>query len=169
MDYVTIDTGLNGAMVGFKNGKPMEGLTFQRLGLGIASHPILELLEKWQPSTIYIEGIPAMPKQSVKSTATQWFVFGQCFTLAEMHSERLEIVPAIRWAGFTKRLSATPNNPSKAIAQELVNKFYADFAEPYRLRRYKGVRKVHDGIADCLCLNMYVQRDIFVDHLHEAL
>jgi len=165
MKYVTLDTGLNGAMILYRDAKPVDGLVFEKMGRGINLPPIIEKLNKWKPEIIYIEGIPTMPHQGVKQTATQWFVFGQCETIAELYSPKQEIIPAIRWASFTKKLSINPSNPSKVIAQELVEKFYPSFIENFRLRKYRGVRKVHDGIADCLCINMYIARDNFLDFL----
>ena len=165
MKYVSLDTGLRGAMVLFEETTPVDGLTFERNGRGLLLHPIIDTLLSWKPDKIYIEGIPAMPNQSVKATATQWYVFGQCETLSEIYAEEMEIIPVQRWTSFTKRLTPYPHNPSKIIAQELSNKFYPDFSKDFLGRKYRGQRKLHDGIADCLCMNMYIQRDIFLDQI----
>ena len=162
MKYVTIDTGLKGAMVLFELFEPADSLTFKKMGQGIDSFEVAEKLKEWKPDRIYVEQISARPKQSAKSTFTQAFVVGQCHTLSQLHCDYVEYIYPQTWSSFTKRLSHDQNRPSKDIAQELALKFYPEFCQPYLTPRSK---KVHDGIADALCLHMYVNRDAFLSSI----
>ena len=162
MKYVTLDTGLKGAMVLFEYFEPVDSLAFEKMGQGVDSFKIAEKLREWEPDRIYIEQITARPKQSAKATATQFFVVGQCHTLAQIHCDHVEYIYPQTWTSFTKRLSHSQGEPSKVIAQELAMKFYPEFCKPYLTPRS---RKVHDGIADCLCIHMYVHRDHYISSL----
>jgi hypothetical protein len=157
---VTLDTGVKGAMVLFENGQPIEGHTFVRMGQGIDPFRIVQALKRWRADNIYIEAISARPYQGVKATATQFFIVGQCHTIAQLNFETVEYINPRTWSSFTKRLSVTPAATSKEIAQELGYKYYADFSSKYASKRNKII---HDGIADCLAINLYINRDIYVD------
>jgi hypothetical protein len=134
-------------------------LRFEKQGKGIDSFEVAEFLAKHSPDKIFVEEIPAMPRQGVKSLATQWFVVGQCHTLATLYCEHVEYIPASRWTSFTKRLAPIPGKTSKEVARELAIRFFPDFSKRFTKR------KLHDGIADCLCILMYIDRDKFIDFL----
>lgn len=164
MRYITLDTGKKGAMVLFEDGKPLEALAFEAMGRGVDVYEIEIALMDWQPEIAYIELITPRPGQSAKSTFTQGYVCGQCEAIAQLAAiPEIEYIPPQRWTNFTKRLSPRPEQTSKQIAQELTAKFYSKFAAPYKSKR--GHKLYHDGIADCLCINMYIQRDKFIDFL----
>lgn len=170
MNYCVIDTGLKGAVLFCKNGKPYEALTLKRDGRGINVHELAEKFSEWRPEVIYVEGILTKPGQSITATATQYLVFGQLQGIAQMFARQyVEIIPAQRWSAFTKKFSANPYNPSKVIAQELSQLFFPSFVEDYRTRAHKGVRKVHDGVADALCLHVYIERDFYLDEYGHLL
>lgn len=165
MKYCCLDTGLEGALLLCENGRPIEALRFEREGRGLKLNPIVEFLNTHKPDKTYLEGILIKPGQSSKALATQWLVYGQCQTLAQLYSKELEIVPAIRWTSFTKRLSRTPHLQSKVAMQEIAERFFPRWADPYRRRKFRGVRKIHDGVADCLGMHIYVERDFYADLL----
>lgn len=167
LKYCCLDTGLDGALLFCEQGSPSDAVRFSREGRGLKLGPIIYKLKEWKPDKIFMEGILIKPGQSSKSLATQWLVFGQCQTLAQIYCEELEIVPAVRWTNFSKRLTSDMNRPNKECMQELADKFFSDFCEPFRLRKYKGVRKIHDGIADTLGLHAYVERDNFLDFIDQ--
>lgn len=162
MRYVTLDTGLSGAMILFHDGIPKEALTFRRMGMGINSFDVARQLKLWKPEKIYVEEITVMPQQGAKSTATQFFVVGQCHTLAQLNCGHVEYIHPRTWSSFTKRLSVNPHNPSKVIAQELAPRFFPQFVQQFKAKRGK---KFHDGITDCLCIDLYVNRDRYVDQI----
>lgn len=162
MKYVTIDTGLKGAMVLFDFFEPIDALTFERMGQGIDSFKVNDKLKEWKPDRIYIEQISARPNQNAKATFTQALVYGQTHSMAQLNCEFLEYIYPQTWSAFTKRLSHDQHRPSKEIAAELAVKFYPEFCQPYLTPRSK---KVHDGLADALCLHMYVHRDHFISML----
>ena len=162
MKYVTIDTGLKGAMVLVDFFEPVDALTFKRMGQGIDSFEVAEKLKEWKPDRIYIEAISARPNQSTKATFTQALVYGQTHSIAQLHCEYLEYIYPQTWTAFTKRLSDQPNRPSKEIAAELAVRFFPEFCQPYFTPRSK---KIHDGIADALCLHIYVNRDEYLSSL----
>lgn len=161
MKYVTIDTGLKGAMILFEFFEPIDALTFERMGQGIDSFKVAAKLKEWQPDRIYIEAISARPNQSAKATFTQALVYGQTHSIAQLHCDFLEYIYPQTWSAFTKRLSHNPGK-SKEIAAELAVKFFPDFCQPYFTPRSK---KIHDGIADALCLHIYVNRDEYLSSL----
>jgi len=158
-----MDTGLKGAMILWDYYLPIDSLCFERMGSGIDSFKVAEKLKEWNPDRMYVEQISPRPNQSAKATFTQAFVVGQCHTLSQLHCEYVEYIYPQTWTAFTKRLSETPTAKSKVIAQELAPKFFPEMAESYRSKR--GHKIVHDGIADALCLNLYVQRDLYLEHL----
>jgi len=161
LKFAIIDTGIKGAIIIAQNGEPVDALRFERQGQGIDSFEVAQFLTRHSPRKIYIEQVPAMPRQGVKSTATQWFVVGQCHTLATLYSEHVEYIPASRWSAFTKRLSPIKNKTSKEVARDLAIQFFPTFSKKFTKR------KLHDGVADCLCILMYIERDKFVDFLIE--
>ena len=162
--YIVVDTGKKGAMVLFNDkGQPLESLAFQVMGRGIDSFMLEQRLQWWLPNRAYVEEVFSRPCQNSKSTFTQGFVAGQVHSIAQLYVPKVEYIPPQRWTNFTKRLSPRPEQTSKQIAQELTEKFYSMFAAPYKSRR--GYKLYHDGIADCLCINMFIQRDYFMDFL----
>lgn len=163
MSYVTLDTGLKGAMVLFDNdGVPAAGLRFKKTKMGIDIFEVQSALRVWSPNKIYIERVMGRPRQSSTATFTQGIVFGQLSAIASVWCAHVEYIWAVQWTGFTKRLSVDPTQESKVIAQELVEKHYPRFADNYRGKINK---KCHDGIADCLCINIYLERDKYLDNL----
>ena len=163
MTYVTMDTGLKGAMVLWDMFAPIDSLVFERMGQGIDSFKVAEKLKEWSPDKIYVEQISARPNQSAKATFSQAFVVGQLHTLSQLHCDHVEYFYPQTWTAFTKRLSENPGRESKVIAQELSAKFFPEMSEEYRSTR--GHKKIQDGIADALCINLYVQRDMYLDYV----
>ena len=163
MKYLCLDTGLDGAILFCEKSEPVDALRFTREGRGLFLPPIVEFIKERKPDKIYMEGILIKPGQSSKALATQWLVYGQCQTIAQLFCDEVEVVPAIRWTSFTKRLSSNPSQPSKVCMQEIAERFFGEWADSYRLRKFRGHRKIHDGVADCLGLHCYVERDKFVD------
>lgn len=161
--YITLDTGIKGAMVLFENGKPVEALGFKRQGQGIDIHHAAAKLYQWHTDLIYIEAITARPGQGAKATFTQGLVVGQCDALAKLYCKTIEHIYPQTWTSFTKRLSTSPGNPSKVIAQELTGTHFFEFAAQHKSKR--GHKKYHDGIADCLCISIYIERDSYIDLL----
>jgi hypothetical protein len=164
MRFVTLDTGYKGAMVLFDiveplgEIQPIEAFEFKKLGVGINIHEIKDKLQLWNPETIYIEIFPPQPYQGVKQTSSQWRVIGQLETLCQLCCW-VEYIYVATWTAFTKRLSTSPS-ANKQISQELVDRYFMDFAKPYKKRKL-----YHDGIADCLAMGLYVLRDNYLDDL----
>ena len=163
MSYAVIDTGAKGAMILFDDLGVIDSLVFERMGQGINSFKVAEKLQEWRPQQIYVEQISARPNQSAVATFTQAFIVGQLHTLSQLHCDYVEYIYPQTWTSFTKRLSSKPNRPSKEIAQELAAKFYSKESEQYRSKR--GKKLIHDGIADVLCINLYIRRDDYLDYL----
>jgi len=161
--YITLDTGRKGAMVLFEGGKPIDALPFKNQGQGIDTFHVARKLYEWKPEIAYVEKITARPGQGAKATFTQGFIVGQCHALAHLYCQLVEYITPQRWTSFTKRLSVSPTNPSKTIAQELTKKFYSDYAKQFKSKR--GHKLYHDGVADCLCINLYIERDKYIDFL----
>ena len=163
MSYITLDTGLNGAMVlwdEFFN--PLDGLTFKKFGMGINPFEIDKKLKEWKAEKIYIERVGARPNQGSKSTFTQGFVCGQLHTISQFNCDHVEYIWSMQWTSFTKKLSAFPENPSKIIALELAERFFPCFIQDFKTPRSK---KAHDGIVDCLAIGIYINRDNYIDFL----
>lgn len=158
---VTIDTGLKGAMVFFEGGKPVEAVSFKKLGKGINPTPVVAALERWQPEEIVIEEVTVRPGQAARATFTQGIVVGQLHTIALIACKEVEYIYPQTWCSFVKRLSDNPGRPSKEIMQEVIPKFFRPFLEEYRTPRMK---KWPDGICDCLGLWIYINRDNYLSH-----
>ena len=164
MRYITLDTGVNGAMVLFEMFEPVEALPFTRMGRGINPFEVDHYMKKWEADRIFIESITPRPYQGAKSTATQFLVIGQCHTLAQLNHQTVEYIFPQTWSSFTKRLSKDPTQKQKKIAQELAKRFFSDFCKPWTNRS----NNIHDGIADCLGIHMYIERDTYVDYVGES-
>jgi len=159
MQFVTLDTGFKGAMVLFEGTRPLDALTFYKIGNGINISEVSQTLEKWKPERVFIEIFPPQPYQGVKATSSQWKVIGQLDAICQLQTE-VEYIYVSTWTSFTKRLSLNPLQKNKQISQELTHAYFSQFSEPYKKRKL-----YHDGIADCLCLSLYVNRDHYVDDI----
>jgi len=160
MKYITLDTGYKGGMVLWLGGQPLAGFAFKQIGTGINIDDVHLKLREWKPEKIYIEIFPPMPMQGVKSTSAQWRVIGQLETLCQLYADVVEYIYVATWTSFTKRLSVNPNQQNKKISQELTRKYFSEFAAPW-----KKTKLFHDGIADCLALGIYVNRDEYINDL----
>jgi len=158
--YVILDTGQKGAMILYDDLGPVEGFVFKKVGHGINLHDIDKKLKEWKPEKIYVERIGVRPRQGAQQTATQFTIVGQCYALCELNCSEVEYIYPQTWTAFTKRLVENSERPSKEIAQELTRKYYPDYAQ-----KYFKVKLYHDGIADCLAMNLYIQRDIYLDDI----
>ena len=158
--YAIIDTGQKGAMILYDDLGPVEGFVFKKVGHGVNLHDIDEKLKQWKPNKIYVERIGVRPLQGARQTATQFLVVGQCYALCELNCSEVEYIYPQTWTAFTKRLVKNSHQPSKDIAQELTRRYYPSFAQQYFKRKL-----YHDGIADCLAINLYIQRDIYLEDI----
>jgi hypothetical protein len=162
MRIAYIDPGYKGAAVLFEGSKPLDAFKFIKEGKNINVQQIELVLISWQVEKVYLENIMPRPLQSATSTFYQGVAFGAALTVSQLCCVPVELIPPQTWTAFTKRLSRAPQRTSKEIAQELTKRFFHDFASAYKSKRAK---KYHDGIADCLCIQIYVNRDSYLDLL----
>ena len=163
--YAIIDTGLNGAVVFFdsETKMPVDSYLMEPNDVGINANNLYISLAKYSPDTIYIERVPAMPKQSVNTTAKQFFVVGQIYaTVMRLRCPLVEVWPAT-WTSFVKRVMGS-DMTSKKLAQVVAKKYYPIFSKHYTPRS-----KIHDGVADCLAINIWVNMEIFADEIVEEI
>ena len=160
MKYVTLDTGLKGAAVLWEDARPIEGYAFKQKGVGIDVRELCDILLEWCPDRIIIEIFPPQPYQGVAQTSKQWRVIGQIEAVCSIYCDEIEYVYVATWTSFTKRLSVNPTLQNKKISQELTAKYFPEFAAKYMKRKL-----FHDGIADCLCIGIYINRDDYIDDL----
>jgi len=160
MKYVTLDTGFKGAMILWQDTTPIEAFLFKKVGTGINIREVADKLIDWNPGKIYIEIFPPQPYQGVGQTSAQWRVIGQLDSICMLFCDVIEYIYVATWTSFTKRLSANPSQPNKKISQELCLKYFYDFSV-----EYKKIKLVHDGVADCLTIGIYVNRDDYIDDL----
>ncbi len=160
MKYITLDTGFKGGMVLFDNHLPIDAFAFHKVGKGINLHEVDEKIDEWNPDVIYIEIFPPQPYQGVSTTAAQWRVIGALETICQLNCTRVEYIYVATWTSFTKRLSHTPGLPNKKISQELTARYFSKFAESWKKRKL-----YHDGIADCLAIGIYINRDEYLNDI----
>lgn len=163
--HCVIDPGLNGAIVYFEENRPIALLQFKESVHGIYVNPVAAFIEHYKPQVIYIEEPPKVPNQSVKSTARQWFILGQVATAAETYCERVEFLLVRSWSSFCARLSTEPIKKGKQIpkklSKELAKKYFPEVVE-----KVTGPRGgIHDGVTDCLCMQIYLDRDKYIGDL----
>lgn len=159
--YAVIDTGLNGAVVFFdsETKMPVDSYLMEPTDVGINTNNLYISLAKFSPEIVYVERIPAMPKQSVNTTAKQFFVVGQIYaTTMRLRCPVVEVWPAT-WTSFVKRVMGS-DMASKKLAQVVAKKYYPIFSKHYTPRS-----KIHDGVADCLAINLWVNMEIFADEI----
>ncbi len=161
MIYVTLDTGFKGAMVLWQDATPIDAMVFKKVGKGINIREVSDKLLEWNPEKIYIEIFPPQPYQGVGQTSAQWRVIGQLDSICTMFCDFIEYIYVATWTSFTKRLSADPTQKNKTISQELSFKYFPEFS-----LRYRKTKLVHDGIADCLVIGIYVNRDDYINDLN---
>ena len=162
--FLTLDPGKKGAVVLFQGRVPIEGYVMESQEKGIDSAALLAKLTEWDVlygiEMTWLECITPRPGQSAQATATQFFVLGQ--TVAALRISKLpftEVYPQT-WTSFTKRLLPGFTGDSKALQQWLAPNYFKAFAESYRKRKL-----IQDGIADCLGISLWVNRDYYVDTL----
>jgi len=165
--YLTLDPGKKGAAVLFQGRVPIEGYVMEAQETGIDSAALLAKLTEWDTlysvDMVWLECITPRPGQSAQATATQFFVLGQtvaCLRLAGLTFK--EVYPQT-WTSFTKRLLPGFVGDSKALQQKLAPNHFRNFAEPFRKRKL-----IQDGIADCLGISLWVNRDYYVDNTTEG-
>jgi hypothetical protein len=161
MKYCIIDTGFKGSIVLFEDAVPIDAFLFKKIGSGINIREASDKILEWIPEKVYIEIFPAQPYQGVSTTAAQWRVIGQIDAICMMFCDVIEYIYVATWTSFTKRLSLDPNQPNKNISQELSWKYYPEFS-----LIYKKTKLIHDGVADCLTIGLYVNRDEYLEDLN---
>ncbi len=162
MRILYIDPGYRGAAILFIDDKPVEAYCFTKEGKNIDVIAFESVLWSLSPDKIYLEHIGPRPGQHASSTFYQGLAYGSTLTMCQINCRSVELIWPQTWTSFTKRLSTDPKRTSKEIAQELTRKFYPKFAEIYKSKRAK---KFHDGIADALCIQIYVNRDQYLQYL----
>lgn len=166
MSHVIIDPGKNGAALVAEGCIPLDAYLLKPLRYGIDVADLREKLSEWQGlygwRDIYVEVPPPRPHQGVHQTAVQFFIIGQIDSSLYGIGETLYEINPSTWTAFTKRLSSTPGAKAKVQAQELCRRYYPEF-----IQEWIPKTKIHDGVADCLAMLLYVNRDTYVDDIRE--
>lgn len=156
---VVIDPGKQGAAIAFCGMEPVASYYFKACEFtrGIDNAEFYEWLEHYAPDNIFIEKIDSIPHQGVKSTATQFFVYGQTYATCLMANELCVIVdlPTQSWTTYIKKLSYKLEPTilkSKEAAYRVASAVYPDFVEQHR-----KTKNVPDCITDCLAMFLYAQ------------
>lgn len=161
---MVIDPGKTGAAVILEGCQPLEGYAMQSQNFGIDVGSLRDTLLEWQGlygwEDVWLEMPTPRPRQGCHQTAVQFYIVGQ--TIASLYgigTTVYELNPST-WTAFTKRLSRDPGADSKKQAQELCHRYFPEFA-----RGWIPKTKIHDGVADCLAISLYVNRDTYVDDI----
>ena len=146
-----VDTGLSGACVLFEQTQPLRAFRFKKNfeGRGIQLKPFINFLNSLPSETIPIIEDPAKVQRSLTSTSTQYIVVGQIISAIEMglHAD-MEWVSSNSWTALTKRVyKGRRFKDSKERSKAFAFAHYPTFGQK------DG--KLHDGIADCLCMAKY--------------
>lgn len=164
--FLFVDTGLKGATVLFAESQPLRAFRLKKniQGRGILLQPFIEFLKGLPTNTIVIIEDPPKVQRSLTTTSTQYIVVGQIISAIE-----IEVRPDFEWI-----------NANNWIAQ--VRRFYKgvrfkdnkERSIAFAMKHYpkwvpEGVQKIHDGIADCLCMAYYYfsQADALIEKMKD--
>jgi hypothetical protein len=150
--FIFVDTGLKGAAVLFRETLPLRAFRLKKniKGRGIQLQPFIEFLKGLPTGTIPIIEDPPKVQRSLTTTSTQYIVVGQIISAIETElTPEMEWINANSWIAMVRRLykgRRFKDNKERSIC-------YAMESYPHWVP--EGVDKIHDGIADCLCMASY--------------
>lgn len=164
MSYVVIDPGKTGAAVILEGCQPMDAYAMKSQNFGIDVGDFKERLTEWHAlygwEDVWLEMPTPRPNQGCHQTAVQFYIVGQ--TIASLYGIGTTVheVNPSTWTAFTNRLSLYPGTDSKKQVQGLCRRYFPEF-----IRDWIPKTKIHDGVADCLAISLYVNRDTYADDI----
>lgn len=164
--YVVIDTGLDGCALLVEkqeNGSPvpLDHFLFKEAGWrdGIDPRAFEYVLSKWNVETFHVERVPIIP-HNTKTLAKQFFIIGQIWSIIMFSNENVVINDFYpkTWQSHTRRhlRPSEANLASKKQSQIISKLYFPEFFESNKKRS-----NIHDGLADCLSMLLYVEREYF--------
>jgi hypothetical protein len=150
MDFYTVDSGKQGAIVEFRDSEPesVYEIPYDETGNFID----FESLTAMDELPTFMEKITPFAPNS-KTIAVQFQAYGALVSgLTYTSCGQLELIPVPTWQGFMRKKRDYPprskwtKDDSRFIAESL----WPDFAEKFKKR------KLPDGIADAMCIGAYV-------------
>ena len=164
MSYVVIDPGKTGAAVLLEGCQPIHAYAMRSQSFGIDVGDLREELLSWHHlygwEEVWLEMPTPRPKQGCHQTAVQFYIVGQTMAAIYGVGSSIHEVNPSTWTAFTKRLSHNPGADAKKQAQELCHRYFPEFVKDWVPKT-----KIHDGVADCLAISLYVNRDTYVDDI----
>lgn len=155
---IVVDTGKKGGAIHFDSvGQFKSFFKFKMNGEVFLN---LEEFEEWILETndndVLIERIPTMPKQSVVSTATQWFHVGAIYATIYLSLHALDytlrdVYPATWYSAMTRlhnRLE--PQYRTQLDKPKYITEAVAKFYFPEICQEYTKRTRVDDALTDCL-------------------
>jgi len=150
MNFYTIDSGKQGAIVHWKDSAPTAAfnIPYDESGKFIDVNPLFAL----EVIPFFIEKItPYAPNAS--TLAVQFQAYGALISMAlHLSDGDMELVAVPTWQSFArKKLNYKPKSKwTKDDSRTLAISLWPEFCDKVKKR------KVPDGIADALCLGAYV-------------
>jgi hypothetical protein len=154
LKFIVVDPGKIGAAVKFKNFgtsvEAIESLEFEFTDNAIHTKSILKFFDS--VDIVFIEQ-PGTYSGNAKTIATQFRIFGALEAIAHLSScESVKLFQPREWVKFLARYYSS-DSPPKTLAQKSSREFFPHFAD---LSTPKKGKKVHEGIADCLAIALYL-------------
>lgn len=153
MEFYTVDTGKQGALLHFRDEMPVAAYEIPYDGNSfIDLDPLINELGDYP---VYIEKINAIPQQSSKTTAIQFQGYGALVSCFNFISSEVVMVHYLTWQAWAKKELNLLNGTkfTKDHSRDLATKFWPEFSQ---LQITGRKRKLPDGIADALCLGAWV-------------
>lgn len=170
--YVVIDTGLDGCalLVETKeSGEPIpKEAFFFRSDIwsdGINPRNLKSILDRWDVSDYYVERVPIIP-HNTKSMCKQFFTIGQIWGVLMVSDEDVSLTDFYprTWQSHARRYLEPSERKlaTKKQAQMLSERYFPEFFKLHKKRS-----NIHDGLADCLSMLLYVERRYFSQFVEE--
>ena len=166
MDLI-IDPGLKGAAVLFDDVRPVSSFCFSVGFSGIDIYKFNDFIEgiykSYPECRVYIEKIDPFPGQNIKTSTRQFFVLGQTYAIVERYFNTVYKVPPQSWTPYLKKFCLRNFQfigKSKEVAQVVSRQCFPEFAH---LHIPKRGFKVHDGVADCLSISIWLNKLYWTD------
>jgi crossover junction endodeoxyribonuclease RuvC len=145
MRILSIDPGKKGGWA-FYDGHSVIVGEMPMIADDINVHPFIGYFGIEEPLKVYIEKVGSMPRQSCVSTFTFGKGYGQLIGMCQVLGWSYQLVGVHTWKNKILKDTAKDKDAAISVAHRLFPQVNLVPA---------GRRKVHDGIADALCILQY--------------